>query len=594
MSNLSRNESIHYCHFRTPDYLYEMEEDVVTQSLRIRVYDIAMKRLAEVSTSIEALDILDLSAAMKNARLFFRRVAEKYPVMTPYTPPWNPEESELHVRRAIQQLEERMPVSTALELCCPLSLHPPRHPVVDNHGHLFDNPWIQNYVNKPCPISREIIQTLTPVLALRNALEEARKKPRIPTLIHFVSSNEELAEEHLRLAELSIEKGSYPDAEQEFAMAFQYTKNLEHYSKLLKLYERRDDQKFALTSLYLALYYLGDNQPDRACATLTHCREIVTQERLIDTALIKILTSLELINYQLYAEYANSAASPNEKVHFLLRGADGMSEIGEHSTARALIELARKHASRCHWVQFARHFDLLLGRRVLVRPHPLSLGRKEYLLLGHSLPKEAPLPPNIETELDKVCPFWGGKVRDTHHLVYSYGNLKASRLDARPDDLAISVRWPKEHRERLRPVWNSLKNASYPAGWYLITKRLIPGSTNSFLCTKKKLLHAHPGYELAPFQRVMAALLLENARTGKFSLIEKGDTYAMTACSQVVNNGNSEENIVVGVVEKRTPSGALERYLTFETGRNWPYGNQCGVMAMKRLNNEATTVVSEE
>jgi serine/threonine protein kinase len=170
----------------------------------------------------------------------------------------------------------------------------------------------------------------------------------------------------------------------------------------------------------------------------------------------------------------------------------------------------------------------------------MAFGKAKWEKYFGDIGVEPPLPPNIEEILNSPCIFWSGKkVRDTHLLV-----LVPEKVNGRPfhlDSLAELIKSPKSGHKTKYDYYNSdvkkeLGTKSLGSHWALMTKDVIPNSTNKTYDDQKALVQKHAQsskipYELPKALEAATAILMHHVETGE-RLYEN----IFTRCQEKVDN----------------------------------------------------------
>jgi hypothetical protein len=157
----------------------------------------------------------------------------------------------------------------------------------------------------------------------------------------------------------------------------------------------------------------------------------------------------------------------------------------------------------------------------------VTFGAQEWEKYFGEVGEAPPLPSDMATILDGRCPFWPGKVRDTHLLV-----LIPTTVGGVPFTLNLLeelIQHPKNggHKAKCnydKRVKAAIGKQSPPRSyWLLMTRDVLPNSRNQAYDSQEKLVAAYAGrlglpYELPHALEAATAILMYNTREGKWLL----------------------------------------------------------------------------
>ena len=174
---------------------------------------------------------------------------------------------------------------------CGVTLETMKEPtLISPCGHIFDRPSTVGVAASPvtkCPNCRAEIQSRTPVLLVKNLIDEWQQEDRIPTFAHFKKEGKKLADTYIQTAKCCEEEKEYDEALSAYTQAFLYTKKSDAYAAIPQLYLKLEQKEQAvLAYLHLAMYQLQEGKVLAAIESLESAEEISPNPLKINALLV--------------------------------------------------------------------------------------------------------------------------------------------------------------------------------------------------------------------------------------------------------------------------------------------------------------------
>ena len=471
--------------YRTFNHLYVFKSKIA-ESLSLKIYDIAQKRL--VALTFPLLDINNSFLLPEkgvhgaDATALFHLFARRNLIPSDYLPPVAKPDCTKELQQAILYAKSKVAVENANTklFTCPIFLCVFEDPVIDDCGHTFEKQAIEEHLanDDRCPISRELIISLTPNRTIKGAIEAWNQQDLIPTLALFKKHNPVLFGKNLETAEACVAQEEYEAAIECYAKAFVYSSDWRNYAALPKLYEKNGDRdKATLAYLYLALYQYQDDKPAEVISTLEQCKESNPSIPQIDNLLIQLyhVSGRQAVAIQLALQCAQARTEanpqeairlykqvitydpqewtaysrlfqllkdPQERAHILLKGA-------HHALEAELYELAQTLSTLAQSTYEDSFLDRLIDLELLKRQNTPPL--KEKLLdLARKYEKKELYPPMVKaykmlTRLE-YNPLYYQKI-----IAHASNPEKALRWNLRWLPAALRTKTGKSPNKSLKP-----------------------------------------------------------------------------------------------------------------------------------------------
>lgn len=363
--------------YRTFERTYRLQATLQaankTYSIWAKIYDKQRSLLYSQELSVSEDEVQDVFSAERGDQLIKKAITKGWIPAEQIDQSKPPCDLKKMIDRAKIQIPEEG--HSLGQFVCPLSKEVFVTPVLDSCGHIFEKSWIEKALeqNNSCPVNRQPISSLTPILQLREIIAEWRKRDLIPTLSLFKKANPVLARSHLEMAQRLLEDESddaFEAALENYTHAFKHTNDWNDYKAMPLLFMKREQKEHAqLAYLYLAQYQMEAGAIDEAVTSLKAYRTL-SPSSLVDAHLehlggktdaavdlllhaasttaspqeaIELYT--QIIEYnpcclEAYVKIAAFLESPLDKSQLFLKGACHAIERKQHQNALSLCRLA--------------------------------------------------------------------------------------------------------------------------------------------------------------------------------------------------------------------------------------------------------------
>jgi hypothetical protein len=453
------------------------------------------------------------------------------------------------IKQIIRQIKLTIPSHNInlSKIICPITYDTPKDPVVTNCGHIYERTTIEAWKKNEgaCTLCNSPINTLSPIIDLRELINSWKEEDPIPTFSDFIESNQTLASIHLEAAKASIEKGFKKAALESYRLAFHYTNASEIYSVIpLLYYQLGDSIKANLASLFLSMYQLQEGKTEEAIKTL----ETSKQSSLSLGLKLHMNPSTENIGKAM--KDALTQYMGDERIFILkqiLAYAPTHFEVYKHLIAltkngnekRALAVKAAELAHQNKQLELETFFRKEAGIYILPKMiHKTVIARKEWANAEKlQLP---PYPKDLQEFLEGNCTIWSGKQRFQTHIVvplFPDVDLNDEGKSSTPltvktfDLLNTSTGGPGLIYAISNKTAIPNITAKRDFGWGVMTNDFLPGSRNKSYAMQKQLLPV--GYTAPGIFDAIRAILWEHRRADLMYFTDE----TSTRCREQIEEG---------------------------------------------------------